>query len=83
MALTGEGLSISGTDLASFEDFVSTVKEGAAYPFSVIFLPMHRIERIELDLAAGNVPSLSDQFVTKTGLDPAAVLLGRGAKGGS
>ena len=51
LALTTEGLSISGTELASFEDFVSTVKEGAAYPTSVVFFPMHRIERIEMEPA--------------------------------
>lgn len=83
LALTTEGLSISGTELASFEDFVSTVKEGAAYPTSVVFFPMHRIERIEMDLPVGNVPSLSDQFATKTGLDPATVLSGHSAKGAS
>jgi hypothetical protein len=36
---------------------------------------MHRIERVELDLPDGNLPSLSQRFLTKTGLEPSAVLI--------
>jgi hypothetical protein len=36
---------------------------------------MHRIERVELDSPDGNIPSLSQRFTAKTGLDPASVLL--------
>jgi hypothetical protein len=37
---------------------------------------MHRVERImELDLPDGSIPSLSQRFVSKTGLDPAALLV--------
>jgi hypothetical protein len=71
LALRAEGLSLSGIELASFEDFVSMVKEGEAYTPAVVFFPMHRIERIELDLADGNLPSLSQRFVSQTGVDPA------------
>jgi len=45
----------------------------------VVFFPMHRIERIELDLPDGNLPSLSQRFASKTGLDPATVLSASGA----
>jgi hypothetical protein len=30
---------------------------------------------MELDLPDGNIPSLSQRFTSKTGLDPAAVLI--------
>jgi hypothetical protein len=30
---------------------------------------------MELDLPDGNIPSLSQRFASKTGLDPAAVLI--------
>jgi hypothetical protein len=48
---------------------------------------MHRIERMELDLPDGNIPSLYQRFTTKTGMDPAVVLtrhltLDAGASGG-
>jgi hypothetical protein len=78
LALTGEGLSLCGIELASFEDLVSMVKEGEPVTPSVIFFPMHRIERIELDLPDGNIPSLAQRFKSKTKLDASEVLAGRG-----
>jgi hypothetical protein len=74
LALAAEGLSIRGIELASFEDFVVMVKDGEPFSPAVVFFPMHRIERIELDLPDGSLPSLSQRFSAKTGLDPAAVL---------
>ena len=72
LALAPEGLSMSGVELASFEDLVVMVKEGESFTPAVVFFPMHRIERIELDLPDGSLPSLSQRFSAKTGLDPAA-----------
>jgi hypothetical protein len=74
LALAPEGLSMSGIELASFEDLVVMVKGGEAFSPAVVFFPMHRIERIELDLPDGNLPSLSQRFSAKTSLDPAATL---------
>jgi hypothetical protein len=76
LALAPEGLSMSGIELASFEDFVVMVKDGESFSPAVVFFPMHRIERVELDLPDGSLPSLSQRFSAKTGLDPAS-LLGR------
>ncbi len=81
LALAPEGLSMTGIELASFEDFVVMVKDGESFSPAVVFFPMHRIERIELDLPDGSLPSLSRRFSTKTGLDPAG-LLGRPQAGG-
>jgi len=75
LALTPEGLSLCGIELASFEDLVSLVKEGEPFSASVVFFPMHRIERMELDLPDGGISSLSQRFSAKTGLDPAKILL--------
>lgn len=74
LVLAPEGLSMSGLELASFEDFIIMVKDGETVTPAVVFFPMHRIERIELDLPDGNLPSLSQRFSAKTGLNPAAVL---------
>jgi hypothetical protein len=74
LALAPEGLSMSGIELASFEDLVVMVRDGEAFSPAVVFFPMHRIERIELDLPDGSLPSLSQRFSAKTGLDPAATL---------
>ena len=74
LALTPEGLGMSGIELASFEDLAVMVKEGEPFSPAVVFFPMHRIERIELDLPDGNLPSLSQRFSAKTGLEPSALL---------
>jgi hypothetical protein len=81
LALTAEGLSIAGIELASFEDFVVMVKDGESFTPAIVFFPMHRIERIELDLPDGNLPSLSQRFSAKTGLEPAQILGSRGVYG--
>lgn len=81
LALAPEGLSASGIELASFDDFVVMVKDGESFTPAVVFFPMHRIERIELDLPDGSLTSLSQRFSAKTGLDPAAVLGSAGADG--
>jgi len=74
LALAPEGLSLSGAELASFEDLTVMVKDGEPFTPAVVFFPMHRIERVELDLPDGNLPSLSQRFFAKTGLQPSAAL---------
>ncbi len=81
LALAPEGLSMTGIELASFEDFVVMVKDGESFSPAVVFFPMHRIERIELDLPDGSLPSLSQRFSTKTGLNPAQLLGGPQPRG--
>ncbi|HEX3352657.1 MAG: hypothetical protein ACRD3H_19255 [Terriglobales bacterium] len=79
LGLTPQGLSLSGIELASFADLVSMIKAGDSVAASVVFFPMHRIERVELDQSDDNVPSLSQRFAIQTGLDPVAVFGGRAA----
>jgi hypothetical protein len=79
LSLSAEGLSLCGIELASFEDLVSLVKDGEPFSPGVVFFPMHRVERMELDLPDGNIPSLAQRFTAKTGLDPASVLASRSA----
>ena len=74
LGLSPEGLSLSGVELASFEDLTVMVKDGEPFTPAVVFFPMHRIERVELDLPDGNLPSLSQRFFHKTGLEPSAAL---------
>jgi len=75
LGLAPEGLSLSGAELASFEDLTVMVKDGEPFTPAVVFFPMHRIERVELDLPDGNLPSLSQRFLTKTGINPSAALI--------
>jgi hypothetical protein len=73
--LSGEGLSLRGIDVASFDDLSSQIKNGEPFTSGVIFFPMHRVERMELDLPEGNIQSLSQRFAQKTGQDPAPLLV--------
>jgi hypothetical protein len=74
LSLAAEGLSLSGVELASFEDLTVMVRDGEPFTPAVVFFPMHRLERVELDLPDGNLPSLSQRFLAKTSLAPSAVL---------
>jgi hypothetical protein len=75
LSLTAEGLSLCGVELASFDDLVSLIKDGDPFSSGVVFFPMHRLERMELDLPNGSIPSLSQRFTSKTGLNPATALI--------
>jgi len=74
LSLAAEGLSLSGAELASFEDLAVMVRDGEPFTPAVVFFPMHRIERVELDLPDGSLPSLSQRFLAKTGLEPSVAL---------
>jgi hypothetical protein len=77
LSLSLEGVSLCGIELASFEDLVSMIKEGEQVSPGVVFFPTHRMERMELDLPDGNISSLSQRFVAKTGFDPLDVFARR------
>jgi len=81
LAITPEGLTLCGVELASFEDLIAIVKEGECFAPNVIFFPMHRVERMELDLPDGGIPSLSQRFVSKTGVEPTELFLRNHAVG--
>ncbi|MGC2474787.1 MAG: hypothetical protein WA485_10660 [Candidatus Sulfotelmatobacter sp.] len=74
LALAPAGLSLTGVELASFEDLTVMVRDGEPFTPAVVFFPMHRIERVELDMPDGNLPSLSQRFLAKTGLEPSVAL---------
>jgi hypothetical protein len=82
LALGPEGLSLSGAELASFEDLTVMVRDGEPFTPAVVFFPMHRIERVELDLPDGSLPSLSQRFFAKTNLEPSAALAPQGHNSG-
>jgi len=74
--LSAVGLSLRGVDLISFDDLLSQIKGGEAFTSGVVFFPMHRVERIELDLPESSILSLSQRFAQQTGQDPAPLLTG-------
>lgn len=67
LAMTVAGVCIRGISLESFDDFAHQIKAGESAEPAVVFFPMHRVERIELDARYGDVPSLSERFLTKSG----------------
>lgn len=73
--LSPTGLSVRGVDLSSFDDFIGQIRDGEPFTAGVMFFPMHRVERIELDLPEGTIPSLAQRFAQKTGQDPAPMLV--------
>jgi len=70
-----EGISLRGVDLASFENLATQIKSGEPFTAGVVFFPMHRVERMELDLPEGNLLSLAQRFAEKTGQDPVPLLV--------
>jgi hypothetical protein len=76
LALGTEGLSLSGAELASFEDLAVMVRDGEPFTPAIVFFPMHRIERVELDLP-------DQRFYGKTGLEPSAALAPSGRDHGT
>ncbi len=73
--LSAEGVSLRGVDVASFDNLASQIKNGEPFTSGVVFFPMHRLERMELDLPEGNILSLAQRFAEKTGQDPAPLLV--------
>ena len=72
--LSDQGLSMRGVDVAAFEDLVAMIKAGDEFTSGVVFFPMHRIERIELDLPEGSIHSLAERFRAKTSRDASTIL---------
>ncbi|MCU1307496.1 MAG: hypothetical protein JWN45_2191 [Acidobacteriaceae bacterium] len=66
IAVTPAGISLRGVDLNSFEDFSRLVKAGEDVVPSVVFFPMHRVERMEMDSRNGEIPSMQERFFSKT-----------------
>jgi len=74
LELTTAGLGVRGMDLNSLDDFARLVREGEPVAASAVFFPMHRIERIELDIRNGSIPPLAERFESKSGCGCADVL---------
>ncbi len=75
LAINPAGLSLRGIGLNSFDDFIHQVNAGEAPTANVVFFPMHRIERMEIDARNSEIPSLGERFEAKTGR-PVSTLLG-------
>ena len=81
--LTPAGVSVRGVELNSFADFAQQLRSDEPVSPAVMFFPMHRVERMEMDAPSGLIPSLAEQFEMKSGKTVASVLgLARAESGG-
>jgi len=69
LAINPSGVTLRGIDLNSFDHFIGQMHEpdGERMGFPTVFFPMHRVERISLDVPAGSIPSMNELFARKLG----------------
>ena len=79
LSISVAGIAIRGIPLESFEDILRQVRADEPADFTTAFFPMHRVERISLDLPSGEMPSLAEQFASRSGKD-AEIILKSGAQ---
>ena len=79
LEISPAGVAVSGMNLTAFDDFTSQLRDGESVSPAVVFFPMHRVDRMELDQANGDIPSMRQKFLAKCGC-PAEVVLMPGAE---
>jgi hypothetical protein len=67
LRLTSAGVELRCVALEGLEDLARQIREGRRAGASTVFFPMHRVERMELDEALGELPSLAQEFAAKAG----------------
>jgi hypothetical protein len=67
LSLNPSGVELRGVPLESLEDLARQLRAGEKAGPSTLFFPMHRMERLELDEAAGDVPALGATFTEQAG----------------
>jgi hypothetical protein len=81
IALTPAGATFRAVPLAAFDDWVRQAAAGEV-PLvapTTLFVPSHRLERIELDESSGAVEGLGDRFRRMARRDPREELLAKPA----
>jgi hypothetical protein len=67
LSISGAGISVRGIELSSLEDFARQIRAEEPVSPHTVFFPMHRVERMELDLRNGEIPSIQERFEKKSG----------------
>ena len=83
LELAPVGLTVRCLTLDTFEDWLQQHLGGGPELLGpvTLFLPIHRVERVELDETTGAVEGIGSRFFRVTGRDPVRALLGRGYGG--
>lgn len=79
LGLESAGIALRGIDLSPWEEVLGLVRRNEAemIALSTRFYPMHRVESLYLDEPSSGVPSLGQEFLTRTGVEPQAFLADR------
>ena len=75
LEITTAGIGVSGISLPAFDDFLRQVRDGEHAGPNIVFFPMLRVERIELDMGSADIPSLRQRFLAACGCPAESVLL--------
>jgi hypothetical protein len=67
LRLAPAGVELRCVALESLEDLARQIRAGEPAIAATVFFPMQRVERMELDEAAGELPSLAQGFEAKAG----------------
>jgi hypothetical protein len=73
LSMSVAGVAVRGITLEALDDFARQLKDGDCADAGLVFFPMHRVERLELDSRCGDVPSLAERFLIKSGLNAVEV----------
>ncbi|HZQ90198.1 MAG TPA: hypothetical protein VFA60_00215 [Terriglobales bacterium] len=68
-SVAAAGVSVTGLDLNSIDDFVRALRAGEPAIPATVFFPMHRVERIDLDKGAAGLPSVRQRLESATERD--------------
>ena len=67
LSVSGAGVSVRGIELISLDDFAHQIRAEEPVSTHTVFFPMHRVERMELDVRNGDIPSIQERFQSKSG----------------
>jgi len=66
--ITPSGVAMRSIDLGYFDDWCRSIASGEVHlRMTDNFFPMWRVERISRDESSDDLPSMSEQFETRTG----------------
>lgn len=68
------GISVRGVDLNSFDEVTGMLRSDEHVMAATVFFPLNRLERMELDVNNGPIPSLAERFHSKAGRSAAQFL---------
>ena len=70
LSIQASGITVRGIDLNSFDDWSHSVSRGETeMGLSTMFLPIHRVERVNQDETIGRVLSFAEVFEERAGKD--------------